>query len=163
MDQAQPPIEHLRANLARLNAFVRYVAARFFDNGGTQTAAALTYTTLFAVVPLMTVTYSLLSAVDAFDGVNDKIQDFVFQNFLPATGMVVQEKLGEFSSQARELTAIGFLFLIVTAFMMLVSVETAFNRIWSVREPRRGMSRFLLYWGIQTLSPLLLAQPPITM
>ena len=156
MDQAQPPIEHLRANLARLNAFVRYVAARFFDNGGTQTAAALTYTTLFAVVPLMTVTYSLLSAVEAFDGVNDKIQDFVFQNFLPATGMVVQEKLGEFSSQARELTAIGFLFLIVTAFMMLVSVETAFNRIWSVREPRRGMSRFLLYWGILTLSPLLL-------
>ena len=40
--------------------------------------------------------------------------------------------------------------------MMLVSVETAFNRIWSVREPRRGMSRFLLYWGILTLSPLLL-------
>ena len=101
MDQAQSPIEHLRANLARLFAFVRYVAARFFDNGGTQTAAALTYTTLFAVVPLMTVTYSLLAAVEAFDGVNDKIQDFVFQNFLPATGMVVQEKLGEFSSQAR--------------------------------------------------------------
>ncbi len=145
-----------RERARRVGAFWRYVLDRFFHNGGTQTAAALTYTTLFAVVPLMTVTYALLSAVAAFEGVNETIQDFVFDNFLPDTGIVVQEKLAQFSSQARELTAVGFVFLVVTAYTMLVNIETAFNRIWNVRRPRRGMSRFLLYWGILTLSPLLL-------
>lgn len=145
-----------RARLLRTGAFGKYVLERFVHNGGTQTAAALTYTSLFAVVPLMTVTYSLLSAVAAFEGVNETIQNFVFDNFLPDTGIVIQEKLGEFSSQARQLTAVGFVFLVVTAYTMLVNVETAFNRIWNVRQPRRGMSRFLLYWGILTLSPLLL-------
>ena len=155
MTQALPPFE-VRPRLRRLWTFTRYVAERFVHNGGTQTAAALTYTTLFAVVPLMTVTYSLLSAVAAFEGVNETVQNFVFDNFLPDTGAVVQEKLAEFSSQARQLTAVGFAVLVITAYMMLVNVETAFNRIWSVRQPRRGMSRFLLYWGILTLSPLLL-------
>lgn len=149
-------IEALRARVRRGWGFVRYVGMRFARNGGTETAASLTYTTLFAVVPLMTVTYSLLSAVEAFSGVNETVQSFVFDNFLPATGEVVQEKLGEFSSQARQLTAAGTIFLVVTAYMMLVSVEKAFNRIWSVREPRAGMSKFLLYWGILTLSPLLI-------
>ena len=135
---------------------VRYVIERFLGNGGTQTAASLTYTSLFAVVPLMTVTFALLSAVEAFAGFGDVIRDFVFENFLPSAGAVVQEKLAEFSAQARQLTAVGFAFLVVTSYMMLSSVESAFNDIWSVREPRRGMARFLLYWGILTLSPLLL-------
>ena len=155
MGENAPRFE-VTAHVRRLWAFGRYVVERFFHNGGTQTAASLTYTTLFAVVPLMTVTYSLLSAVEAFSGFEDTIQSFLFENFLPSTGAAVQEKLQEFSTQARQLTAVGFVFLVVTAYMMLLNVETAFNRIWSVREPRRGMSRFLLYWGVLTLSPLLL-------
>lgn len=149
-------VNPLRLRLDHMLSFVRYVVGRFQGNGGMETAASLTYTTLFAVVPLMTVTYALLSSVQAFSSFGTTIQDFVFQNFLPSTGAVVQEKLFEFSEQARQLTAVGFLFLIITAYTMLVNVERAFNRIWSVREPRRGMSRFLLYWGILTLSPLLL-------
>lgn len=146
----------VRLYLGRLWIFLRYAVERFMGNGGTETAASLTYTTLFAVVPLMTVTYALLSSVAAFSDLGTTIQDFIFDNFLPSTGELVQEKLFEFSTQARQLTAVGFLVLVVTAYMMLVNVERAFNRIWSVREPRRGMPRFLLYWGILTLSPLLL-------
>jgi membrane protein len=40
--------------------------------------------------------------------------------------------------------------------MMLLTTEKAFNVIWRVRQPRRGMSSFLLYWAILSLGPLLL-------
>ncbi|MEE4361604.1 MAG: YihY family inner membrane protein [Pseudomonadales bacterium] len=153
---SRTPARHLQDAARALVDFVRYVAHRFMQNGGTETAAALTYTTLFAVVPFMTVTYSLLSAVEAFEGVGDRVREFLFSNFVPAAGEAVEAKLIEFSEQARQLTAIGTAFLVVTAFMMLVNVEKAFNRIWRVREPRRGVSRFLLYWGVLTLSPLLI-------
>ena len=61
-----------------------------------------------------------------------------------------------FTVQARHLTWVGVGLLVVTAFMMLVTIEKAFNTIWRVRQPRRGVSSFLLYWAILSLGPLLL-------
>ena len=122
----------------------------------TSSAAALTYTTLFAVVPMMTVTFAMLSAVPAFQGVGEQIQHFIFRNFVPSTGAAVQEYLWAFTEQARQLTWVGVLLLAVTAFMMLVTIEQAFNTIWRVRKSRRGVSSFLLYWAILSLGPLLL-------
>ncbi len=136
--------------------FWRFLLRRFLADHGPNSAAALTYTTLFAVVPMMTVTFSMLSAVPAFSGVGEQIQHFIFHNFLPASGEMVQEYLANFTTQARQLTWIGVVFLAVTAFAMLVTVEKALNNIWRVRQPRRGISSFLLYWAILSLGPLLL-------
>lgn len=136
--------------------FWRFLFQRFLADRGISSAAALTYTTLFAVVPLMTVTFVTLSAVPAFQGVGEQIQDFVFRNFVPSTGAAVQEYLKGFTVQARQLTWVGVLALAVTAFMMLVNIEQAFNTIWRVRKSRRGVSSFLLYWAILSLGPLLL-------
>ncbi|UTW13334.1 YihY family inner membrane protein [Marinobacterium rhizophilum] len=136
--------------------FLRYLFGQFVSNQGVLNAAALTYTTLFAVVPLMTVTYSMLAAVPSFQGVGESVQGWVFENFVPATGEVVQDYLANFTSQARNLTAIGVAFLAVTSIMMMKSIEAAFNRIWRVSRPRRGMSSFLLYWAILSLGPVLI-------
>ncbi|EZH82675.1 membrane protein [Ectopseudomonas composti] len=129
---------------------------RFVENRGAGNAAALTYTTLFAVVPMMTVTFAMLSAIPAFQGVGENIQAFIFNNFVPSTGETVQEYLRVFTTQARQLTWFGVGLLAVTAFLMLVTIEKTFNVIWRVRQPRRGMSSFLLYWAILSLGPLLL-------
>ena len=48
--------------------FGRFLVRRFMADQGPQSAAALTYTTLFAVVPMMTVTFAMLSAIPAFKG-----------------------------------------------------------------------------------------------
>ena len=45
-------------------------------------AAALTYTTLFAVVPLMTVTLLFFSLLPEFAVLGQDFQNFLFQNFL---------------------------------------------------------------------------------
>ncbi|WP_421683968.1 virulence factor BrkB family protein [Stutzerimonas urumqiensis] len=136
--------------------FCLFLMRRFLADQGPHSAAALTYTTLFAVVPMMTVTFAMLAAIPAFQGVGEQIQAYIFRNFIPSTGATIQEYLTAFISQARQLTWIGVGFLIVTAFMMLLTIEKAFNLIWRVRQPRRGMSSFLLYWAILSLGPLLL-------
>ncbi|MDH1265825.1 virulence factor BrkB family protein [Pseudomonas sp. GD03944] len=136
--------------------FWRFLLLRFFDDDGLNNAAALTYTTLFAVVPMMTVTFAMLSAIPAFQGTGEQIQSFIFHNFVPSAGETVQEYLRAFTNQARQLTWIGVGVLAVTAFWMLVTIEKTFNTIWRVRQPRRGVSSFLLYWAILSLGPLLL-------
>ncbi|MEJ2132925.1 MAG: YihY family inner membrane protein, partial [Gammaproteobacteria bacterium] len=137
--------------------FVRYIGTQFLAHGGLNTAAALTYTTLFAVVPVMTLGYSTLSILPVFAGVGEQIQSFIFSNFLPSAGEALQHTLASFSDQARKLTVAGLALLLVTVYFMLVSVETVFNKIWRVREPRTGVSRFLLYWAVLSLGPPLIA------
>ncbi|WP_313132095.1 YihY family inner membrane protein [Stutzerimonas nitrititolerans] len=136
--------------------FCRFLLQRFLADRGPQSAAALTYTTLFAVVPMMTVTFAMLSAIPAFQGVGEQIQMYIFSNFIPSTGATIQQYLVAFTDQARQLTWFGVGFLMATALMMLLTIEKAFNAIWRVRQPRRGMSSFLLYWAILSLGPLLL-------
>lgn len=136
--------------------FFRYLFRRFGEDNCAKNAAALTYTTLFAVVPVMTVTYAMLAAIPAFSQVGMQIEDFIFNNFVPATGDTLREYLRDFSDQARQLTGVGIALLIITAFMMLVNIERAFNAIWRIRQRRRGISSFLLYWAVLSLGPLLL-------
>lgn len=136
--------------------FWSFLFRRFMAGRAINSAAALTYTTLFAVVPMMTVTFAMLSAVPAFQGTGEQIQSFIFHNFVPSSGETVQQYLQEFTTQARKLTWVGVVLLAVTAFMMLVTIEKAFNTIWRVRQPRRGVSSFLLYWAILSLGPILL-------
>ncbi|WP_415901284.1 YihY family inner membrane protein [Neptuniibacter sp. QD29_5] len=140
----------------RVTLFIRYLFRQFLQNQGVLNAAALTYTTLFAVVPLMTVSYAMLAAVPSFQGVGQELQGWVFDNFVPATGAVVQDYLNDFSSQARKLTAVGIALLAITSIMMMKNIEAAFNRIWRVNEPRKGLSSFLLYWAILSLGPILI-------
>ncbi|MGB0359849.1 MAG: YihY family inner membrane protein [Endozoicomonas sp.] len=136
--------------------FVSEVIRRFLEHHCMENAAALTYTTLFAVVPLMTVTYSILSAVPDLQGVGDVIQNFIFESFVPSTGEVIHSYLFQFSLQARKLTGIGVVFLLVTSFLMLRTIDKALNNIWQVSHVRRGISGFLVYWAILSLGPLLL-------
>ncbi|WP_022963429.1 virulence factor BrkB family protein [Halopseudomonas pelagia] len=136
--------------------FFRYLFRRFGEDNCAKNAAALTYTTLFAVVPVMTVTYAMLAAIPAFHQVGGQIEDFIFNNFVPATGDTLREYLQDFSDQARQLTGIGIALLVITAFMMLVNIERSFNAIWRIRQRRRGVSSFLLYWAVLSLGPLLL-------
>ncbi len=146
----------MRHTLRDYGQFWRLLVRRFINNRGTSNAAALTYTTLFAVVPLMTVTFSVLSIIPAFQDTGEQIQLFIFQNFVPASGNTVQSYLSDFSQQARKLTWIGVGALAVTALLMLLTIEKTFNMIWRVRQRRRGMTSFLLYWAILSLGPLLL-------
>ena len=143
--------------LARIVAQVRWffaqIVAQFRTHGLLNSAAALTYATLFAVVPLMTVSYTMLSVFPTFAALGHEIQEYVFENFVPTGGSVVQESLTNFAYQARQLTYAGFAMLLVTAYLMLITIEKAFNEIWQVAESRRGVQRFVTYWAVLTCGP----------
>lgn len=136
--------------------FWRYLFERFLADHGPKSAAALTYTTLFAVVPIMTLIFVVLSVIPEFQGIGEQIQGFIFRNFVPSSGAMLQDYLRTFIEQARHLTWLGVGVLMVTALLMLMTVEHTFNTIWRVRQPRRGLSSFLLHWAILSLGPLLL-------
>lgn len=136
--------------------FLRFVFRRFVENDGFYRSSALTFTTLLAIVPLMSVGVTILSAFPVFQSVVQPVQNFIFDNFVPNTGKVVQEYLAHFAEQASQLSIWGLAFLIITAILMMHTIESAFNKIWEVRDRRHGVAAFLLYWGVLSLAPLLM-------
>jgi len=136
--------------------FLRLLGARFVQDQGLPSTASLTYTTLLSLVPLMTVFLAVFSAFPVSERVVEQIQDFVFANFIPASGEVLQQYLQQFSQKASQLTGAGFLFLIVVALMLMANIDRAFNTIWRVKAKRTPLSTFIVYWSILSLGPLLI-------
>ncbi len=135
--------------------FFVFMAEQFREDRCHRAAAELAYTTLLALVPLFTVLFITLSAFPAFSEWRTAIEDFIFRNFVPALGEQVRAYLLDFSTKAAKLRAVGIIFLIITVLMMMSTVESTFNVIWSVRRRRPLALRFLLYWAILTLGPIL--------
>ena len=140
----------------RVGTFLRFTARRFLDEHCLQTAGALALTSLFALVPLITVVLGILAAFPGFAQWRDKITAFIFANFVPATGDVVQSYFTQFADNASKATAVGILILVFSAVSLMLSIEDAFNRIWRVQVRRRAAARFAMYWTTLTLGPLLL-------
>ena len=147
--------EKIKKNFLVASSFVKHLNYRYNKDGCRESAAALTYVGLFAVVPLMTLMYSVFSMIPAFNQFQEQVNNRIFNNFIPESGAEVQNYLLEFSGKARQLSAVGALILIVTSYMMLTNIEKTFNNIWGTVGNRRGLSGFLLYWGILSFGPLL--------
>lgn len=146
------------SKLRRLWDFIRYLQKSFAEDNCQSTAAALTYQTLFALVPLLAIAYVIFESFTAFDGLSQQFEAFIFSNIVPENAGVVQEYLVSFSGQARNLSIPSVIMVVGTSFLMLFTIESTFNEIWQVREPRYGAQRFLMYWAVLTLSaPLVVA------
>ncbi|WP_370293319.1 YihY family inner membrane protein [Thalassolituus sp.] len=118
-------------------------------------AAALTYTTLFALVPVITVSYSILSAIPTLQEMGQEANQQLLSYVLPQGSEVITDYLQQFSQQARKLTWIGIVFLFFTSIMLLQTIEQQFNRIWNVDTSRSRIQTFFRYWAVLSLGPLL--------
>ena len=138
--------------------FLMAVARRFYEDRGAQAAGSLTYTTLLSIVPLLTVALALSTAFPVFDEAIGALQLFLFENFLPdAEGLdTISDQILSFSEQAGRLTAIGLLFLVLTAVMLMLTIDDTLNRIFRVRRRRPLAQQVIMYWSVLTLWPVLI-------
>ncbi|UHQ24334.1 YihY family inner membrane protein [Lysobacter sp. 5GHs7-4] len=142
---------------ARVGTFFRFLARRFLDDNLFQAAGALSYTTVFALVPLSMVVFGVLSAFPVFGEWSDRLSDYVFSNFVPSAARSVEASLKQFSANIGQLTAAGVIALVVSLLITLNGVESTFNRIWRVKAARPQVGRFLVYWTVLTLGALMAA------
>lgn len=136
--------------------FILFVIKRFEADRCREQAGSLTYTTLFAVVPMLTVFLVIISSIKALEPARQQLQHLIYSNFLPKSTIAFDKALNAFTEKSSNLTVIGVLFLFVTTVLMLTSIETVFNRIWRVKETRSGIVGFMRYWTIISLGPIIL-------
>ena len=146
----------MQKNWMNFLRFVRLIATRFVQDRCTQIAASLTFTTLLSLVPLITIALTLFSAFPVFDEFSGHIKHFLLANMMPETGgKMITHYMEQFAESAAKLTAVGIMFLALTAMLMMLTIENAFNTIWRVTRPRPLVQRVLIYWAVLTLAPML--------
>lgn len=141
-----PPYAFLR--------IIRISVKRFTDEKYTYRASALAFTTLLALVPLLSVIVAIIAMFPIFTQFIDLAQGYILDNFIPELGDTVQKYLQGFVNQASHLPKGGVIFLFLTALMLMITIEHTLNDIWSVTHKKNKISSILFYWLILLVAPI---------
>lgn len=134
-----------------------YALGRLHKDNLMQIASSLTFTTVLAIVPLLSVILSLFTAFPIFVEFQAALEDFLINNLMPVTmADNIMSYLNTFAEQARKMTAVGAIFLMITSIMLMKTIDEALNSIWKVRKQRPLSKRILVYWALLSMGPIML-------
>ncbi len=163
------PAERLAQAVARLGELaetlrawpwyqtLRTLGERFREDRLGLTASSLTFTTLIALVPLVTVMLAVFSAFPMFSNFQLALEKYFLQSLVPESiARPVLAALTQFAGRSGQLGTAGFVVLLVTALSMVLTIDRTLNGIWRVPRPRSIGQRVLVYWAALTLGPLAL-------
>lgn len=151
-----PPTTLQQSWIARGKDFLVLLWKRFEEDRCLTVAASLSYTSLLALVPLMTIGFAVMSAFPVFDDIQNELQAFLFSNFVPDAVQTAQDYLNESVGAARGMSAVGVVGLAVTALLLFSTIEEAMAVIFRATGRRSMVTRLLVFWAILTLGPLLI-------
>lgn len=142
---------------AKLTRLLRFSMQRAKEERIAQVASSLTFTSVLSMVPLLAVTLALFTAFPLFAQFKGEMEKFMADKLMPGgvAGNIMQY-LNQFAEKATNLTAVGGLFLLITAVSLMLTADKAFNEIWHVRRGRPLVQRVLIYWAALTLGPVLM-------
>lgn len=143
-------------------------------NRSGQQAAAMSYYTMFGLVPLAVVMLMVFQFLPAYKDAGQKIKDSVYSQLHlstieypdpanPSSNIKLTDNLDAIVDKVfagfnqGTIAILGAVFIIFAALMMLSTIEGAFDQIWGVGRSRSIIHRMVNYWALLTLGPLLLA------
>lgn len=131
--------------MRRARGFAAGVAARLKSAQMSRTAAALAFTTTLGLVPLFTVAFVWVARYPLFQQWLDALERFLLRHLLPGASSTVRRYLTDFTAKAADLQGISIALVVVTAVLLVSTVERELNAIWGVREPRAIWRRLVVY------------------
>lgn len=139
-----------------------YLVGRGFVSRRAQVQAmALTYTTMLALVPA----FAIIVAVFSLGGLEEpraRLETFIFDAIAatPEQEHNLSRLLNEIVTNlqaSQGVAGVAFLcFLFLTIVALLSTLEKTLNDVWGITRQRSFIQKFVTYWCIATLGPLLL-------
>lgn len=128
------------------------VGVSFGDHQGSLRAAALTYTTLLSLVPLLAIAFSVLKGLGVQNALEPLLQRVAGDSEETITRIISYVN----NTNVKSMGAIGLLLLVLTVISLLARIEESFNAIWGAQENRPFQRRFSDYMSVVVVGPILL-------
>jgi membrane protein len=147
---AEPP-DTMRGRALRAWFVISSAVAAFINDNDLLWAAALTYTTALAIVPIMALAFSVLKGF----GLSDELQP-ILDSYGAFGDSEVSKHLVDYISHvnAAALGSLGGAFLLATTISTLGAIERAFNKIFRVPQSRSYLRKFTDYLSVLFTVPL---------
>ena len=128
----------------------------FYDPDIPYYAASLSFYTIFTLIPLLLVSFSIIVRLPNFSTQYERIKAFIFSNIMPASHEKISTYIDTFLANTSKLGVIGFLFIVVASVMFFQNYEYIVGKIFRSRQ-KSFWSALTTYWTLITLGPLALA------
>jgi membrane protein len=109
-----------------------------------------------SLVPLTAIVLAIFSGFPMFSGARDRFLTAMLYNFAPEIGEQAAWWFQYLARTAAETTAVGAGALVVTAILLLATIEDHLQVVWHVSVVRAWHKRVLAYWMVLTLGPVLI-------
>ncbi|WP_373749188.1 YihY/virulence factor BrkB family protein [Bacteroides heparinolyticus] len=128
----------------------------FTEKGMINSASALTYSTLLAIVPILAVVFAIARGF----GYNKYIETW-FRDSLSSQPQVADAIVGFVNSylvhtKGGVFLGVGLLFMLWTVIMLISNIEKTFNNIWQVKKPRNIYRTITDYMALILLVPIII-------
>jgi membrane protein len=121
-------------------------------------ASSLTFTTIMAVVPLLTVALAIFSTHPVLLDLQKVLQKWLIDSLVPdAIARQVLGSLTQFTAKAHRLGFAGFVVLVGSTLALVLTIDHTLNNIWRVKARRSIWKRLLVYSALLAFGPMLLA------
>lgn len=139
---------------ANIFLFLKLFWQRTQENKLPVSAGYLTYSTMLAIVPLIMVAFSVFTIFPIFDEATQTLKAFIYDNFAPNAGEMVEEYLDLFVANSRQMGLVSTIGLVVVALMLISNIDNTLNAVWHNCRKRSIFLSFLLYAVILIFAPL---------
>jgi len=128
---------------------------RLFDPELVYYASSLSFYTIFTIIPLLLVLFSIILKLPSFDSFYEHIKNFLFSHILPSHQEAIEQYINQFLSNSSHIEIMGIVYVLFTSIMFFQSYEYIVNKIFN-SKPRSFWNSLTLYWTMITLLPLVL-------
>ena len=149
-----PALARLLSSLIR---FIYRASVHFVEDKCIQRASALAFATLLAIVPFVVLGFAMLANFNALESLGDTILRSMADALMPSSSKAIEKYLTGVAHRSTALSVFGILGLLFTATALLNTMEEAFNDIWGITRARSWLAKFIIFWALLTLTPLLIA------
>lgn len=158
MQENQPPSfkERWLLRLRKVGSFSATVFKNFFRDQCMDSAGSLTFTTLLSIVPTGMIILWILSGFEHITDLSLQAEEFILNNLVPEAANEARKVIINLSERRHHIPFYASIMLVVTALLLIQSVDEKINRIWHRGRIHKPGLRIIYYMLILFLGPILL-------
>ena len=119
-------------------------------------AASLSFYTIFAIIPLLMIFFSIFVNLPNFQSQIEQIRTLILSNILPTHTEVISSYLDTFMQNSSALGMMGLGYTLIASIMFFRNYEYIAAKMFN-STPRKFFDSLVMYWTMITLFPVVLA------
>jgi len=113
---------------------IRDFTKALFDDRLGYYSSSLSWSTLFAIIPILVILLSIFTSLPVFNELYSQIHDLLFENFLPTDSKEIMMHIDEFVANSGKLGMMGVAYVLIAAIMFFKDYDYVVNDIFETRK-----------------------------